>query len=210
MEKKQYYAICLDEYAMVSFCSFTKKYYGTEDDMMQFAKALETNNTMSDLVQSLNEFSDGNKDVQYYAAYNNHRLATPVIFHPENHLTLIDYEWEHLNIYGFPYYMHADGIEIDQAIIRYENEFLRCAKMKFINLSYKDEYSKSGKEFLTGHFLGHPQVYKVNKRNRKNIIIEGRFFVKEEAYTTLKEAREHLSEKDLKFRPFMDDVFGDG
>lgn len=99
MEKKQYYAICLDEYAMVSFCSFTKKYYGTEDDMMQFAKALETNNTMSDLVQSLNEFSDGNKDVQYYAAYNNHRLATPVIFHPENHLTLTDYEWEHLNIW---------------------------------------------------------------------------------------------------------------
>lgn len=210
MEKKQYYAICLDEYAMVSFCSFTKNYYGTEDDMMQFAKALETNNTMSDLVQSLNAFSEGNKDVQYYAAYNNHRLATPVIFHPENHLTLTDYEWEHHNIYGFPYYMHADKIEIEQAIIRHENEYLRCARMKFYNLSYENEFSKSGKECLTGFFLGHPQVYKVNKRNRKNIIIEGRFFVKEEAYTTLKEAREHLSEKDLKFRPFMDDVFGDG
>lgn len=210
MEKKQYYAICLDEYAMVSFCSFTKNYYGTEDDMMQFAKALEKNSNMPDLVQSLNEFCAGNKNVQYYAAYNNHRLATPVIFHPENHFILNDYAWEHLNIYGFPYYMHADKIEIEQAIIRYENEFIRCAKMKFINLSYKDEYSKSGKEFLTGHFLGHPQVYKVDKQNRKNIIIEGRFFVQEDKYKTLKEAKEHLSIDDLNFKPFMDDIFGDG
>lgn len=210
MEKKQYYAIRLDEYAMVSFCSFTKNYYGTDDDMMQFAEALEKYSRLPELVQAFKEYFVGNKEVQYCAAYNSQRLATPVVFHPENSLILTDYAWEHLNIYGFPYYMHADKIEIEQAIIRHENEYLRCARMKFTNLSYKDEYAKGGKEYLTGHFLGHPQVYKVDKRNRKNIIIEGRFFVKEEKYKTLKEAREHLTVEDLNFKPFMDDVFGDG
>lgn len=210
MEKEKYYAIRLDEYAMVSFCSFTKNYYGTDKDMLRFSKALEKQQQLPELVDAFKQYFDGNKEVEYCAAYNSKPLVMPVVFHQENSLTLTDYSWEHLNIYGFPYNMHADKIEIEQAIIRHENEYLRCARMKFYNLSYENEFSKSGKELLTGFFLGHPQVYKVDKRNRKNIIIEGRFFVKEETYKTLKEAREHQSENNLNFRPFMDDVFGDG
>ena len=210
MATKQYYALRLDEYAMVSFCSFTKNYYGTDDDMMIFAEALEKDSRLPELVQAFKEYFVGNKEVKYCAAYNSQRLVTPVIFHSENTITLTNHSWEHLNIYGFPYEMHADKIEIEQAIIRHKNEYLRCAKMKFTNLSYADEYAKDGKEYLTGHFFGHPQVYKIDKQNRKNIIIEGRFFVKEDAYKTLKEARQHLRVEDIICKPFIDDIFGDG
>ena len=211
MDKPQYYALTLDDYATVSFCSFSKFYYGTLDDIIPFMEMMEKENEKPDMIAAFKDFILGNKEVTHAVAYNQQKLLTPVVFHQGVKQTYTDRSWTHKNIYGWPYEMHADRIEVEQAIITHEGKYHRCIKAKFINLAYENDLAEEDGVYTPiGKFWGHPNVFKKDWRDEKNRIIESRFFVSEDNYDTYKDAQEHMDEKYISFDCLMEDVFGDG
>ncbi len=141
MDKPQYYALTLDDYATVSFCSFSKFYYGTLDDIIPFMEIMEKENEKPDMIAAFKDFILGNKEVTHAVAYNQQKLLTPVVFHQGVKQTYTDKSWTHKNIYGWPYEMHADRIEVEQAIITHEGKYHRFVPEK---TGYYDIYSDSG------------------------------------------------------------------
>ena len=102
MDKPQYYALTLDDYATVSFCSFSKFYYGTLDDIIPFMEIMEKENEKPDMIAAFKDFILGNKEVTHAVAYNQQKLLTPVVFHQGVKQTYTDRSWTHKNIYGCP------------------------------------------------------------------------------------------------------------
>lgn len=210
MKKPQYYALTLDDYALVSFCSGSKFYYGTLDDIIPFMEIIEKENEKPDMIAAFKDFILGKADATHSVAYNQTQLLTPVVFHKGVEQVYINKSWIHKNIYGWPYEMHADRIEVEQAIITHEGKYHRCIKAKFINLAYEGELADDNVYTPIAKFWGHPNVYKTDWRNENNRIIESRFFVSEDDYDTFKDAQEHMDEKYISFDCLMEDVFGDG
>lgn len=211
MDKPQYYALTLDDYAMVSFCSGSKFYYGTMDDIIPFMEAIEKDDDKPDMVAAFKDFVLGHTDAKHVVAYSKTQLLHPVVFHKGVQQIYTNRSWTHKNIYGWPYEMHADRIEVEQAIITYEGKYHRCIKAKFTNLAYEDDLAQEENVYTPiAKFWGHPKVFKTDWRDKNNRIIESRFFVSEDNYDTYKEAQEHMDEKYISFDCLMEDVFGDG
>lgn len=204
--KEQFYALLLDDYATVSFCSFAKGYYGTIDDISEFLLGLDGNESSK---VAFEEFKKGNINAEHVVAYNNMKFLTPVIVHSKHDYVFEDKHWTHNNIYGCPYEMHAERIEAQQVIIHHENKFLRCIKATFYNLSYED-LIQDDKLVLVKKFWGHPNIYKTDFSNEGKSVIKSRFFVVEESYESYKEAIDSLNIEKITFKSLMDDVFGDG
>lgn len=204
--KEPIYALALDDYATVSFCSFSKNYYGTVDEISEFISSLENNERIK---VALEEYKSGNKNAEHIVAYKSTKLLTPVISHSSHIYVFEDEKWTHENIYGYPYEMHADRIEAQQIIINHNNNFLRCIKATFFNLSYQDLIRKD-KLVPIKKFWGFPNLYKTNFINKDKCIIESRFFVVEETYASYKEASDSLDIERITFKSLMDDIFGDG
>ncbi len=217
MDKTKLYAMILDEYAMASFCSFTKRYYGTLEDIRGFAEACERTNNNADIAKAFKEYIAGNKDAQYNAAYTNHRFITPVKILPAQWIPsncpefeFTNYKWEHLNIYGCPYNMMADKITVNVAFIQEEKECSCCIKAKFINLSVESLIDEGRYDKIKNKFWGHPNVFKVDMSDPDNIITEYRFYVSMETAESIEELIDKLKGKPIDFKNIVNDVFGDG
>ena len=163
--KEQYYALSLDDYATPSFCSCSKHYFGTLNEISDFMLELSD---MLETKLAFKEYIAGNKNAKHTVAYNETQLLTPVVSHNIENYTFNNKEWTHINVYSCPYEMVADKIEIQQIIIHHEKKYLRCIKAKFYNLSYKDVY-QDNKLVPIKIFWGFPEIHKTDFSNEKNL-----------------------------------------
>ena len=121
---------------------------------------------------------------------------------------LNDRSWFYKNDHGQVLDLHADRVEIQQIAIRYDGYFHRCMKAKFINLSVTAEFT-SEKQIPVDCLSGNPLTFITDFSDKDNRIIESRFFVSEDSYNKVGEARERMAEQHISFDSLMEDIFGE-
>ena len=113
------------------------------------------------------------------------------------------FEWEHINIWGFPYSMKRDSLDSKHFWISHKNKLCRVIKAKFENLQMKNvigEYS----DILM--IWGFPHIIEFGMYNTL-MVIEKEFNSVNELKSDM---RSFSSVEDMNFTSFCNDIFGDG
>lgn len=217
MNNEHYYSVTLEDYATVSFASGTKDYFGTLPEIEKFMNALKADSaddeSLARTIGAFEEFKNGNAKAVHYAAYNETQLITPATVIDSVSYTLPTIEWEHFNIYGFPYKMRCSAAEITHVWLESDGEFFRAMKAKFTDLEYdvrlSDDDPERWEKIRNRNIWGYPHIIEYKKSCVYNTlaITEKRFETEEELKSDI-----NKFQKDPKpdFSAFCDDIFGDG
>ena len=98
------YHIELDDYSTPAFVSFGKNYYGRMADVEEFISKFEDDED-NELVRAFQEYKDGNKDAEITVAYTKRKMLEEVKVYGSKEINSGSFEWEHTNIWCFPYYL---------------------------------------------------------------------------------------------------------
>ncbi len=202
----KYYAFTLDDYATVSFVSASKTYFGTLDD---FAR-LFVGNSNEGLKAPFEAFKKGDKEVLCDVAYNKAKFATRVKVLDVKEIETGKGKYDHDNIYGFPYNMHFNKKVETRYLIKYGKLFYVAYRLQVENLTYEDEFKKSGLSPID-RFWGFPcMIQKISGKGKKTIY-ENVLLEYTDEYKTRNKAEEvFYSDEPLDYKEFFNDVFGDG
>ncbi|MBQ4545415.1 MAG: hypothetical protein II996_07610 [Oscillospiraceae bacterium] len=208
---KQLYKLYLDDYSAASFTSFDKCYVGTLDDIGNFVSSIKNDKNISDnhsdLISAYEKFTSVDTSVMHMVAHQNTRFLTRVKCLGCNASSLTDYNWEHTNTWGFPYYMHCKKVDSTHLWISSDRKYFRCIKSNFTNLTYN---SADGQNIDIGdRFWGFPHQVEHNAPDTYN-----RLFVIEKEFGTKAEALQDMEafkiKPDVNFTEVLNDIFGDG
>ena len=139
-EKPRYYRLELDDYSAAAFTSFGKYYYGTTEDFRCFFRELTIDMALKkqfgDLISRFQSFEEGQQNISHYIAYRKIPFLVPAhLLHKET-VILENYEWEHTNTWGLPYYMRCDKVESEHLWFACDGEYCRTVKAVFSKLQY--------------------------------------------------------------------------
>ena len=84
----RYFTLYLEDYSASPLCPGTKKYYANKQELSDFLKAIENTKENSNVTISQRAVNSIEQTV----------------------ITLNEYQWEHINTWGFPYMMKAPKI----------------------------------------------------------------------------------------------------
>lgn len=209
MGEEQYYCLTLDDYALPSFISGGKPYFGTLAEIAAFIDALKSDNKRQDvkngLIKAFEAFNLGNNDATHYVAYNEEKLLEPIELLGLRKYTLEDYTWTHMNVWDYPHEMRCDKAECEQAWFRWGDTPVRCIRAAFTNLQNKGRRD-AWRMITDDTFWGYPHVLVY-----ESPILRSRFFVTEQA-----EESDNVDDliRSLPQEPDLggicDDIFGDG
>lgn len=201
----QFFQINLEDYACPGFVSSSKAYYATLPQLQAFIEALGGHRAVAedhhDLITAYREYLAGNTGVCHRVLYQNERLLTPAKLIGTKSLSLDHFQWEHINIWGFPYLMSCDHVETVHIWLKVKGGYVRCLSARFDGLKY-DGYP------LESRFWGFPCIIAED-----GSVTFNRLAVAEKRFKTLQECQEDLSsfnETDFDFTEFCNDIFGDG
>ena len=140
--QKQYYALTLDDYSIPSTASGDKQYFGTLDEISGFINSLKEDKERAEhhkgLFEAFDKFCAGDKDVTHYVAYNQHQLLRPVQLIATFEHEMQNYEWEHTNAFGFPYFMRFESAKVKHYWFKFGKKYLRCIRADMVNLQYQN------------------------------------------------------------------------
>ena len=208
---EQYYCLRLDDYSAPSFCSFGKAYYGTLVHLRSFINRLEedekTRESHSELIAAFRKYEAGDTEVTHTVAFQKVPLLEPVTLVGTQTQRLDNYRWEHLNTWRWPYNMRCDCVESRHYWFAAEGYYARCVVARFENLSYD---GVAGSRCMVGDmFWGFPHMIECNGKYVFNmLIVEEKRFKRKKDF--LKDKAEFAENRDVDFREFCNDIFGDG
>ena len=138
-EKPRYYRLELDDYSAAAFTSFGKYYYGTTEDFRCFFRELTIDMALKkqfgDLISRFQSFEEGQQNISHYIAYRKIPFLVPAhLLHKET-VILENYEWEHTNTWGLPYYMRCDKVESEHLWLLVTENTAAQSKLCFQNCS---------------------------------------------------------------------------
>lgn len=208
---KQLYKLYLDDYSAASFTSFDKCYVGTLGDIGNFVASIKNDKNISDnhsdLISAYENFISGDTSAMHMVAHQNTRFLTRVKCLGCDTSSLTEYNWEHTNTWGFPYYMHCAKVGSSHLWLSSGRKYFRCIKSNFTNLTYN---SADGQYIDFGdRFWGFPHQIEHNTPITYNrlFVIEKEFKSKTEA---LQDMEAFKSKPDVNFTEVLNDIFGDG
>lgn len=206
---EQYYRLTFDDYAMPSFVSSDKDYFGTLSDIEGLIDALKdgrNDQTYERLFSALNAYKNGESNVTNIAAYNEVPFLVPVKLLEAVSYTMPSTEWEHINVWYCPYKMRFQTAEIQQFWFESDDKYIRAMKAKIIDLRC-EEYNDSWIEIKTPWGFPHIIEKEAACTYNKLAVTDKKFDSKTEAENDYKC---FLSEQDTDFTEFCNDIFGDG
>ena len=113
------------------------------------------------------------------------------------------YQWEHINIWGFPYDLRCEGLKSKHYWIKNNDVLCRVIKAKFTKLQYKNAVNNW---VNINAIWGFPHIIEFGMYNTL-MVIEKRF----DTFKDLKEdMKQFKSIEDMDFTAFCNDIFGDG
>ena len=113
------------------------------------------------------------------------------------------------NLWGFPYKMKCDSAEISQILVRNNSKYYRCIRPTFTGLRYEAITGQWGP--LGDFYLGPSYLFEVIGTSGKVKIMSHLLYTVEETYDSLQDVSEQVFDAGhLNFKPFCDDIFGDG
>ena len=211
MKKEQYYRLELDDYATPGFVSGGKYYFTTAEGFKEWLAALEKDEQMAVYFEMLStafcEYQAGNKDVTHTVAFNKVPFFRPATILYSEHSAFEKYQWEHINIYGFPYIMRCERVEAKHLWLKCGQKYYRYVEARFTNLEYE---SCAGEWYpLDEGFWGYPEVL-----TTENSVTWNRLAEREKSFANRDEAEADwnafLSDPVPNFTEFCNDIFGDG
>jgi len=206
---EKYYILNLWDYGTPAYCSYSKMYIGTEAEIRTAIEAMKKEDKNSETVVAVERYLSGDKTSTHNIAYHEIPALEPCSLVASSSLSLGEYSWEHINVWGFPYIMKCDSAEVKQIIIKYKRRYYRCVRAWFNNLCYE---SVSGRWSPMGNFyLGPAYLFDVVKAPGKPRIMNNLLYVVETEYDDLQKTDDEiLSIEHLNFKGFCDDIFADG
>jgi hypothetical protein len=215
MKNKKYYALCLDDYATISFVSSFKYYYGSIEDFDIFFKKCKDDEKYiknhSETLTAYNSFKNGDVTIKYNVAYSSQRLMTPITLYKKASIEISkEIAWNHYNIYDCIYSMRADKCTNSYIWIKQGKNYLRCVKPSFVNLQYlaiKDEYVK-----FNNNFWGYPNIITTREDSNGNLITETNLYIKDCVFNSERELLDDAENfiVETNYTEFCNDIFGNG
>lgn len=205
---EQYYALFLDDPATPSFCSFDKLYVGTRAELDIAIAAMKQDGRYGATVAAYEAYwTDPN--AKHYVALREVPILTPVQRICSSELTLGEKEWEHINVWGFPYTMRFDRAEVKQILIKYEGKFHRLLRATISNLCCgamdgKWVPAKSG-------FWGHGCLLDVQEESDGSFSLNSLLYMKQDQFDRASDADDLMLDPDkVFFDRICDEIFADG
>ena len=208
--KKIVYGISLNDYFTASFCSSTKTYYGTLDEIKTFVDTLD-NEQFADTKEAFKCYLEGDTKVTHYIAYNQHRLIEKAEVLAEEEIELDKTSWKFLNLWSWPQYMEIDGGTVKMMLLKHGKTYLRAvrATVSGLRTSVKEDRPADMWLELCGGFWGHPCMLIVTDKG-ESYVVHSSLYMKEKEYATEQEAIEHFRTDTVCLDCLCEDVFGDG
>ena len=207
----QYYCLELDDYATPSFCTFSKSYFGTLEQIASLINKLDNEHyreNHSGLINAFKEYLAGNTAVTHNVAYSDVPLLTPVSVYDEISIELkANDKYEHLNIWDWSSLFRWKGGKSQHIWLKNNGSFFRCAWFEFTKLELMNlEGVFKPLEYTYGGF---PEIIEI-----KEHAVSNRLAVMEKIFETEAELLEDIENfkenPDFNFKEFFNDIFGDG
>ena len=205
---EQYYALFLDDPATPSFCSFDKLYVGTRAELDIAIAAMKQDGRYGATVAAYEAYwTDPN--AKHYVALREVPILTPVQRICSSELTLGEKEWEHINVWGFPYNMRFDRAEVKQLLIKYEGKFHRLLRATFSNLCYENAIGKWTP--VIDHFWGHGCLLAVQESPDGSFMLNSLLYMDQDQFESASAADDLMLDPDkVFFDRICDEIFADG
>lgn len=205
---EQYYVMELDEPAEASFCSFSKPFFGTLNEIETVIQVMEKDGSYEGTVAAWKDYQAGNRSTTHNVAYSERQFLRPVELITTARTVLKPRKWDHINVWGCTYPMKITGGTVYQIILKHEQKYYRCMKATLKNLQYE---SVSGEWTNVGSFWGNAPVMKVDHLKDGHSSVSNLLYVIEEEGSNLDVLVEHmLNPYEIKFDKFCDEIFADG
>lgn len=196
------YHIELDDYSMPAFVSFGKNYYGTLKDVEEFISKFKEDE-YRELVKAFEDYKNRNESVEITVAYNKRKMLEEVKVYGFKEIISGSYQWEHINVWGYPYDLRCEGLKSLHYWIKNNDILCRVIKANFTKLQYinaVDEWAD------INAIWGFPHIIEFGMYNTLMVI--------EKRFDTVKELKEDMKQfnsiEDMDFTAFCNDIFGDG
>lgn len=207
---KQIYQLILDDYSAPAFVSLYKEYYGTLDDISDFIAALRNDEYFAkhnaELISCFEKFKQGEKNIMLMSAYSKHPFLKRAKKLGEASSEFNNYKWEHINTWGFPYYMKCDEVKCSHLWLCCTGIYVRVINAIFLNLQYENIL---GEYMNPGMCWGFPHQIETDeeKTYSRLYVVEKTFNDKTE---TLLDMEKFNKGSKPDFTKLLDDVFGNG
>ena len=209
--KKTLYGITLDDYFTPSFCSSTKTYFGSLDEIQAFIDSLEDTEQYLKTKEAFKSYLEGNTKATHYIAYSEYKLMETAEVLAEEEIQLNKAAWEFLNVWRWPQFMEIDSGTVKKVLIKHGKTYLRAIKASVSGLRTADRPDAPKNEWLElcGGFWGHPGILTVSDEG-ESYIVHSSLYLKEKEYATEQEAIEKFRTDSVCLDCMCEDVFGDG
>lgn len=205
---EQYYALFLDDPATPSFCSFDKLYVGTRSELDIVIAAMKQDERYTATVAAYEAYWT-DSDVKHYVAFREVPILTPVQRICSSELVLSEKEWDHINVWGFPYKMRFDRAEVKQLLIEHESKYHRLLRATFTNLCYENTIGKWAP--VIDHFWGHGGLLDVQESPDGSFSLNSLLYMEQDRFEKASEADDLMLDPDkVFFDRICDEIFGDG
>lgn len=210
------YSIRLIDYGCPSFISNITTYVGTKKEIESVMTELSKQDNQDYIQNAVKDyFSNGDGIVSVL-----YEKPAPIIenveIKKEKSLCIDDFKYTFFNIWGCPYELQADKMEVKLLYLKIKDKYYKYCYYKFLNLGYltknkqMEEYLQlfnKKDELVFGRlFWGHPGVVVQEENATKNVLacLEKTF----NNYKDLLEDYKNVEKVDCE--RFFFDVFGDG
>lgn len=205
---EQYYALFLDDPATPSFCSFDKLYVGTRAELDIAIAAMKLDERYSDTVRAY-EIYWTDPNAKHYVALREVPILTHVQRICSSELILGEKEWEHINVWGFPYKMKFDDAAVKQLLISHEGKFYRLLRATFTNLFYENTIGKWTP--AKDRFWGHGCLLDVQEGPDGTISLNSLLYMEQDHFERASDADDlMLDSSKVFFARICDEIFADG
>lgn len=205
----KYYALKLWDPATPGFCSFSKLYIGTEEEIKTVVARMKAAEVYEETQKAILDYFRGNYAATHNIAYQVIPVLEPVLYKSEMKTQVEEAIKEHLNCWGCPYNMKYDSGLVHQIVIKHDGKYHRCIRAWLKNLCHETTVGEWDE--LTDGFWGNGFLLDVTGNKKTDFTFNNLLYVIEESYDKMSDAIDSLGKPDLfKFKAIYDEVFADG
>ena len=202
---ENYYRITLRDCATPAFCSFDKRYIGTQRMLLSFADALRRDGRgFRGCIKIAGRITDCCKE-KAADAYGKECTVSPV---EAVHVSVSEerpFCFEHVNVWDWLYYIQAQKAAITRLYYRASGRYFRAIGLSLYRPFYGEAPDDLSKE-LGNPFWAYPGVlYKKDGWLRHRLMYEERLFTDKAEMDA-----DIAAPAETDYQRFFDDVFGDG
>ena len=205
---EQLFALKMLDCATPPYCTFSKTYIGSIQDIECVINRLRDIPEHMETVEAFDSYLSGNLQAAHRVAYKKERILRPVKQIAKNEFHLEETIWEHINIWGFPYKMRFSHADIERAAIIIDGQNVLCCRARMHDLCYE---AQNQWYELIGGFWGNEWIMKVETQPDSHFSVRNDLYIEEDFFDSTEMMLESLAdESTINLGEIVNEIFGDG